>query len=57
MTRRIVVAGARRGVWAGVKITPGYGTAEERDATLDVLIAPWRKRYEAREAAARGAAS
>lgn len=56
MTRRIVVIGALIGGWAGLKVTPGYGTAEERDATLDALITPRRKQRDAREPAA-GAAS
>jgi hypothetical protein len=43
VSRRLVVAGALIGVWAGVKAEPGYGTEKERDATLDALLVPRRK--------------
>ena len=54
MSRRLVVAGAVIGPWMGVKIAPGFGSAEEADALTDALMVPRRERREAGESAATG---
>ena len=56
MGPRLVVAGALIGIWADIRIEPGYGSAEERAATLDALTGPFRVYRGDRESSARGTA-
>jgi hypothetical protein len=53
MSPRLVVAGALVGIWADIRIEPGYGSAEERAATLDALTGPFRVYRGDREATLR----
>jgi len=56
MAPRLVVAGALVGIWADIRVEPGFGSAEERAATLDALTGPFRVAREAGESSARGTA-
>jgi len=56
MSPRLVVAGALVGIWADIRVEPGYGSAEERAATLDALTGPFRVYRGDRESSARGTA-
>ena len=53
MAPRLVVAGALVGIWADIRVEPGFGSAEERAATLDALTGPFRVYRGDREATLR----